>query len=126
MQWRYLQCQGFLSVRKNTVMQSPKIGGRKWQVANLKRVLSRKSARNLGIMQKSAWHINHRIRKAFEQENPELLGGILEVDKTHIGCKERNKHEWRNQCQGQGPIGKTAVVAEPPNVTAKPQLSLSL
>jgi len=56
----------------------------KWLVANLKRVSSRKSARDLSILQKSAWHMNHRIRKAFEQENPKLLGGILEVGETYI------------------------------------------
>jgi len=47
-------------------------------------VSSIKLARDLGITQKSAWHMNHRIRKAFEQENPELLGGILEVGETYI------------------------------------------
>lgn len=73
-------------------------------------VYSLKLSRDLAITQKSAWHMNHRLRKAFEQDNPELIGSIVKVDETCIGGKERNKHEWRKQRLGRGPVGKAAVV----------------
>jgi len=41
--------------------------------------------------------LNHRLRKAFEEGNPELLGDIVEVDETYVGGKEGKKHEWRKQ-----------------------------
>jgi len=69
-------------------MQSSKIGVRKWLVAiylmvtNSKGVPSLKLVRNLGIKQKSAWHMNHRLRKAFKKGRPGLPGGIVEVGET--------------------------------------------
>lgn len=69
-----------------------------------------KLALGLGITQKSVWHMNHRLRKAFQEGRPELLCGIVEVDETYIEGKERNKHEWRKQRLGRGPVGKAAVV----------------
>lgn len=56
-------------------------------VTNLKGVSSMNLARDLGITQKSVWHMNHRLRKAFEEGNHELLGDIVEVDETYAGMK---------------------------------------
>jgi len=78
-------------------MQSFKIGVRKWlvamylMVANIKRVSSIKLARDLGITQKSAWHMNHWLCNTFEEGK--LLGRIVEVDETYVGGRERSKHE---------------------------------
>ena len=78
----------------------------KWGIAiylmttSLKGVSSMKLHRDLGITQKSAWHLAHRIRKAWESEQG-LFGGPVEVDETYVGGK------WKGM--GRGPKGKAIV-----------------
>ena len=87
----------------------------KWAIAfylymtNLKGVSSMKLHRDLGITQKSAWHLAHRIRETLTA-NEGKFAGPVEVDETYIGGKEANKHESKRLKAGRGPVGKTAVV----------------
>ena len=105
----------FFSVKKGTVMQSSKLGYQTWAIAiylfatNLKGVSSMKLHRDLGIAQKNAWHLAHRLRKAFEHKG-DFFAGPVEVDETYIGGKEKNKHASKKLHAGRGTVGKTAVV----------------
>ena len=108
-------CRQYFSVKTGTVMQGSNLSLSKWAIAfflystNLKGVSSMKLHRDLGITQKSAWHMAHRIREAWTTETSKFTGPV-EVDETYIGGKERNKHKSKKLNAGRGTVGKTAVV----------------
>src|SRR6266571_5296508 len=60
---------------------------------NAKKGISAKQLqRDLGIGgYKTAWYLNHRIREAMAEGNPQPLGGIVEIDETYVGGKIRGK-----------------------------------
>ncbi len=114
---REKECGKHFSVKTGTFMQSSKIGYQNWLYAfylfatNLKSVSSMKLHRELGITQKSAWHLAHRIRQAWNLDPEERFWGPVEVDETWFGGKRKNMpKKKRSQLEGRGPIGKTAVV----------------
>ena len=115
MPFRCKDCRKHFSVKTGSVLQSSNISLDKWAIAfylymtNLKGVSSMKLHRDLGITQKSAWHMAHRIRETLAVTGNKFAGPV-EVDETYIGGKERNKHEYKKQHAGRGPVGKTAVV----------------
>ena len=92
---------------------------RKWAVAiyleltSLKGVSSMKLHRDLGISQKAAWFMLHRIREAWAAPDTGAFAGPVEVDETYMGGKRKNmSHAKRRELAGigRGPVGKTAVV----------------
>ncbi len=104
------------SVKTGTVMQSSKLGYHTWAIAaylvttNLKGVSSMKLHRDLEITQKSAWHLAHRLRKAYEAGHS-VFAGPVEADETYIGGKRKNMPKAkRAKLTGRGSVGKTAVV----------------
>src|SRR5256885_10345282 len=70
-----------------------------WMIANCKNgVSSYEVARALGVTQKSAWFMLHRIRLAMQSGSFSKMGGSgseVEIDKTFIGGKARNMHHDR-------------------------------
>ena len=108
-------CRKDFSVKTNTIMHGSKLSLGTWAAAyylftiNLKGVSSMKLYRDLGVSQKTAWHLAHRIRETW-QDHQTLFAGPTEVDETYIGGKEKNKHKAKKLNAGRGTVGKTAVV----------------
>ena len=74
--------------------------------------------RDLGVTQKSAWYMAHRIREAWDVTADKFTGPV-EADETYIGGKETNKHASKKLNAGRGTVGKTAVVGVKDRLTGQ-------
>jgi hypothetical protein len=84
-----------------------------WLICNCKNGIgSYEIARDLGITQKSAWFLDHRIRAAMQSGSFNKLSGEIEADETFIGGKARNMHAGKRarRITGTGGKDKTAVM----------------
>jgi transposase-like protein len=95
-------CKKQFSVKVGTIFHDSPLGLDKWMVAmwmlaNCRNgVSSYEIARTIGITQKSAWHMMHRIREAMTDKTSDKLGGNgspVECDETFVGAKVKNMHK---------------------------------
>jgi transposase-like protein len=106
------------TLKTGTVMEDSPIGLDKWMMAmwlvvNCKNgVSSYEIHRALGITQKSAWFLDHRIRLMLGIEPTSKLSGEVEADETFIGGKARNMHvaKRKRRITGTGTKDKIAVM----------------
>ena len=90
-------CRRHFSVRYGTILERSHIPLRKWAIAiyliaaSLKDVSSMKLHRDLGITQKSAWHMLHKIRYVMSSGNGQIFGAV-NVDETCKSGLEKNTH----------------------------------
>ena len=124
MPFRCKDCRKHFSVKYGTIMQGSPLGVQTWLLAvyllttGLKGTSSLKLRRDLGVTQKTAWYLAHRIRKAMERDGG-LFAGPVEADETFIGGLERNKREHKKLRAGRGSVGKTAVFGVRDRTTSK-------
>jgi len=106
------------TLKTGTVMEESPVGLDKWlmamwQVVNSKNGISScEVAKAIGITQKSAWFMDHRIRFALGMDSGDKFTGHVEADETFIGGKARNMHASKRALRitGTGGKDKTAVM----------------
>jgi transposase-like protein len=106
------------TLKTGTVMEDSPIAVSKWltamwQIVNCKNGISSYEVhRAIGITQKSAWFMDHRIRLAFHGAAHDQFSGDVEADESFIGGKARNMHAHirARKITGTGGKDKTAVM----------------
>jgi transposase-like protein len=106
------------SLKTGTIFEDSPLGLDKWLpalwlIVNCKNGISScELARDLGVTQKTAWFMAHRLRFALTEGGFDLLSGQVEADETFIGGKARNMHvsERKRRITGTGGKDKTAVM----------------
>lgn len=120
--WLCKGCKRQFTVKVGTIFEDSAIGLDKWMTAvwmlvNCKNgISSHELARSLGVTQKSAWFMLHRIRRALKEQSfgkkiGSGPGSELEVDETFVGGKSINMHKGRRLRYEQmgGHHGKAVV-----------------
>jgi transposase-like protein len=115
--WKCKSCKKQFSIKVGSILEGSNISLDKWicgiwLIVNAKNgISSYEIHRSIGITQKSAWFMLHRIRAAMKTGSFEKLAGNVECDETFIGGKAKNMHKHKREAiiKGRGSVGKTAV-----------------
>jgi transposase-like protein len=106
--WKCKGCKSSFSLKVGTIFEDSPLGWDKWLpavwlIANSKNsVSSHELGRALGVTQKTAWFMLHRIRDAMQTRTFTQLSGTVEVDETYIGGEAKNMHEYKRVAMRAG------------------------
>ena len=110
------KCERQFSIRVGTIFENSKISLQKWFAAiylitsHKKGVSSLQLHKDIGVTQKTAWFMLHRIRHSLGfHTSTEKLNGICEADETYVGGQEKNKHKDKKTKGTQGRSVKTKI-----------------
>ena len=116
--WKCKACAKQFSVKAGTIFEDSPLGLDKWLpavwlITSAKNgISSYELSRSLGVTQKTAWFMLHRIRLAMQTGTFDKMRGQVEVDETFIGQKARNMHKdvRAKKITGTGGKDKAMVV----------------
>lgn len=115
--WRCKACRKEFTVKKGTIFEDSPIPLSKWLPAMWLLTAGKKSrsshqlAKDLGVTQRTAWFMAHRIRLAMETDSFNApLSGEVEADETMMGGSDKNKHAHLRRGPWGPMLGKTAVM----------------
>ena len=111
-------CKERFTVTLGTMFEGSPISLRKWFIATYifashkKGISSHQLARDLGVTQKTAWFMLHRLRETFTDSEPTQLDGVVSLDETFVGGKNKNRHADKRVegSQGGNSEDKTVVM----------------
>ena len=111
-------CNKKFTVTVGTIYENSKVPLQKWFLAmflisnHKKGISSCQLARNLGVTQKSAWFILHRIRDMHREKTAAKFDNVVQVDETYVGGKSKNRHADKKipNSQGRSTKDKTPVL----------------
>lgn len=93
------ECWKKYSVTVGTIFEASNIPLSTWFpaiyfiTAHKKGISSVQLGKNLGVTQKTAWFMLHRIRESLREKAPLLLDGTVQADECYVGGEEKNKHK---------------------------------
>ncbi len=110
------KCSHVFSITVGTVMEGSKLPLSKWFTAiylitaHKKGISSCQLARDLGIGQKAAWFMNHRIRLMLRDKANDPLSDVVEIDETYVGGKWANMSKKKRAIMSQNNVNNKIPV----------------
>jgi transposase-like protein len=123
--WKCRACKNQLSAKVGTIFEDSPLSLSKWipalwVIVNAKNGISScELGRALGVTQKMAWFMLHRVRLAMQNGSVVKIGGQVEADETFIGGRARFMHKSQKGKKRSGPWNKTPVMELLERSTAK-------
>lgn len=114
--WNCRECLKQFSVKVGTIFDDSPVGldnwlAAMWMICNAKNgVSSCEIGRAIGVTQKTAWFLPHRIRLAMQPGMLDKMTGPVKIEETFVGGLKKKKQKEKKQNKGRGGVGKTIML----------------